>query len=109
MADSQGLTLYFRAVARRNGVATATTAPACVTATCMGADWKAVLADNGAQSMGNWTVIANQDGTRQWAFKGKRLYTSVYDGEADDLRGRRHGGDRAWRAMTRSGDCPDLC
>jgi predicted lipoprotein with Yx(FWY)xxD motif len=75
----------------------------------MGNAWKAVLADDGAKPMGNWTIIPNQDGTRQWAYKGKRLYTSTFDSVAGDLKGHRHGDDRAWRVMTRRGDCPDLC
>ena len=112
LADSHGLTLYAKGVTRRAAVSSAPVTappPACVTATCMGSAWKAVLADDGAKPTGNWTVIANQDGTRQWAHKGRRLYTSTFDNEAGELRGSRHGGDRSWRVMTRGWDCPGLC
>lgn len=48
-----------------------------------------------APAMGDWTPIARADGSRQWAFKGKPLYTY-----ADDERRRDLGGQEAphWKA-----------
>ena len=41
--------------------------------------WHPIQAAPGAQSSGYWDVVAREDGTRQWAYKGYPLYT--YDGD----------------------------
>ncbi len=50
-------------------------------------DWPPVLADEGAQDIGNWTVMDREDGTKQWAYNGYPLYTSVLDEQPGDVRG----------------------
>jgi predicted lipoprotein with Yx(FWY)xxD motif len=42
---------------------------ACATA------WPPLAADAGAANDGEWTVITRDDGSKQWAYKGKPLYT----------------------------------
>lgn len=43
------------------------------------AAWPAVVAPAGAKPVGKWTVIARADGTGQWAYDGKPVYTFVRD------------------------------
>jgi predicted lipoprotein with Yx(FWY)xxD motif len=42
-------------------------------------DWKPVTAPETAQSQDEWTVIERSPGIRQWAFRGKPLYTFIAD------------------------------
>jgi len=58
--------------------------------------WKPVTGDEGAQEVGDWTVVERRDGARQWAYQEQPLYTSVKDQEPGDVLGgtrRRFGGD----------------
>jgi len=58
--------------------------------------WPPVLAPDDAEPVGKWSVIARNDGTRQWAYDGQPLYTSILDRQAGDVRGgtkMRSGGD----------------
>jgi len=41
--------------------------------------WPPVLAPSDAVTTGDWTVIARSDGGRQWALKGKPVYTRFHD------------------------------
>jgi predicted lipoprotein with Yx(FWY)xxD motif len=45
----------------------------CVTA------WPPMMAAGDAKDMGDWTVITRDDGAKQWAYKGKPLYTFAKD------------------------------
>ncbi|TWC14551.1 MULTISPECIES: hypothetical protein [unclassified Pseudomonas] len=60
-------------------------------------NWPPLMADKNAKSMGKWTVIKREDGSMQWAYNGKPLYTFIKDkapGEAtgDGLK------NGAWKA-----------
>jgi predicted lipoprotein with Yx(FWY)xxD motif len=46
--------------------------------------WPPLAAPAGAKPSGDWTVINREDGTAQWAYKSKPLYTFAADkaGEA---------------------------
>jgi predicted lipoprotein with Yx(FWY)xxD motif len=44
-----------------------------------------VVGDGGAA--GDWTIIVRDDGTKQWAFKGKPLYTWSKDAKPGDKTG----------------------
>ena len=48
---------------------------------CDGA-WTPVYAPPNAVSKGLWTVIVRDDGSRQWAYKGRPLYTLYHDDPA---------------------------
>jgi predicted lipoprotein with Yx(FWY)xxD motif len=37
--------------------------------------WPPVIASSKARPIGDWTIIARADSSRQWAYKGKPLYT----------------------------------
>ena len=45
------------------------------------------LVEDGAEAAGDYTVILRDDGTRQWAYKGRPLYRFVYDEKPQDQRG----------------------
>jgi predicted lipoprotein with Yx(FWY)xxD motif len=59
---------------------------ACTDDQCVKA-WPAMVAPADAQGFGDWSVIARDDGSKQWAFKGKPLYTFVKDTAAADFNG----------------------
>jgi predicted lipoprotein with Yx(FWY)xxD motif len=60
-------------------------------------DWSPVLAPDDAKQIGSWSVI-NNDGKKQWAYKGLPLYTNKRD-RPGDLFGLR--GDRRFHAIKR--------
>jgi predicted lipoprotein with Yx(FWY)xxD motif len=41
----------------------------------------------GASASGDWTVLTRDDGTQQWAYKGKPLYTWSKDAKPGDATG----------------------
>lgn len=41
--------------------------------------WPAVVAPAGAKPVGKWTTITRADGTSQWAYDGKPVYTFIRD------------------------------
>ena len=42
-------------------------------------DWPPLVAPAGAQPMGDWTIIIRDDGSRQWAYRDKPIYTYAND------------------------------
>ena len=58
--------------------------------TCEGAcldQWSPYLGGALSQPRGEWTLVTRNDGTRQWAFRGKPLYTFNADRKAGDTKG----------------------
>lgn len=49
--------------------------------------WPPVQAADDAKPVGSWTIIKRDDGTRQWAYDDKPLYTSVLDRAPGDVLG----------------------
>jgi predicted lipoprotein with Yx(FWY)xxD motif len=49
--------------------------------------WPALLATDGAQPHGDWTLITRREGTRQWAYKGQPLYTWYQDSKPGETTG----------------------
>ncbi len=49
-------------------------------------NWPPLMAST-ATGSGDWTVIARDDGAKQWAFRGKPLYTFVKDTKPGDVVG----------------------
>ncbi len=45
---------------------------------CIGV-WSPVVAGGISKPMGDWTIIARDDGRKQWAYKGRPLYTFFTD------------------------------
>ncbi|NLH79490.1 MAG: hypothetical protein GX458_01425 [Phyllobacteriaceae bacterium] len=50
-------------------------------------NWPPLMAGADAKAMGEWTVITRDDGSKQWAYKGKPLYAWVKDGKPGDTTG----------------------
>ena len=69
-ANAKGMTLY---------TSDADTAGKSVCNDVCAKDWLPALAPDKAKVFGPWSVITRDDKTKQWAYKGKPLYTSVKD------------------------------
>lgn len=67
---AKGASLYFYA---RDPVGESACTGRCITA------WPALAAPAEAQAEGDWAPITRPDGGKQWAFKGKPLYTFARD------------------------------
>ena len=50
-------------------------------------NWPPLVAAEGDKASGDWSVIVRDDGRRQWAFKGKPVYTWVKDQNPGDTTG----------------------
>ncbi len=79
-ADGNGKTLYTFDKDTTPGKS------ACTTDECVKA-WPAMTAAADAKPFGQWTVITRDDGSKQWALKGKPLYTFVKDAKIGDNTG----------------------
>ncbi len=51
------------------------------------ANWPALKAEASDQDSGGYTIITRDDGSRQWAYKNKPLYTFVKDQKPGDTTG----------------------
>jgi predicted lipoprotein with Yx(FWY)xxD motif len=51
------------------------------------ANWPALKAEATDQAGDDYTVITRDDGSKQWAYKGKPLYTFAKDKKAGDITG----------------------
>lgn len=60
-------------------------------------NWPPLLAAADAQPSGDYTIITRNDGTRQWAYKGKPLYLWIKDTKPGDRTG--DGVNNAWRLV----------
>jgi predicted lipoprotein with Yx(FWY)xxD motif len=54
-------------------------------------NWPALTAPADAKPMGDWTIITRDDGSKQWAYKGKPLYTFKNDMKKGDAIGNGRG------------------
>lgn len=57
-------------------------------------NWPALTAAAAATASGDWSVVTRDDGSRQWAYKGKPVYFWVKDQKAGDRTG--DGVNGAW-------------
>lgn len=62
-------------------------------------NWPPLIAAAGAKSAGDYSIIAREDGRRQWAYDGKPLYLSTKDAKAGDRAG--DGFENLWRVAKR--------
>lgn len=88
--DSDGMTLY---------VFDGDTTPgksACNGMCAM--NWPPCAAPDNATPVGDWTIVTRDDGSKQWAYKGKPLYTFHRDHAPGDARGDNMGpnGTHVW-------------
>lgn len=50
-------------------------------------NWPPLMAAGGEKAEGKWTQVKRDDGSLQWAYDGKPLYTFVKDKKAGDMTG----------------------
>ena len=50
-------------------------------------NWPPLMASASDQPSGDWAVVVRDDGSRQWAYKGKPLYQWVKDQKPGDTTG----------------------
>ncbi|MEQ8206880.1 MAG: hypothetical protein RIA65_11935 [Woeseia sp.] len=60
--------------------------------------WPPVLAAEGAEPIGDWTLVERSDGSSQWSYDGYPMYVSILDQQKGDV----HGGTK----IERGGDAP---
>lgn len=58
-------------------------------------NWPPLAAAADAKPSGDWTVVTRDDGSKQWAYKGKPLYAWSKDAKPGDTTG--DGFNGAWR------------
>lgn len=90
LADAKGMTLY---TSGRDMEGKSTCNGQCAM------NWPALAATTDAKSMGDWTIVTRDDGSKQWAYKGKPLYTFVKDAKAGDTAGEGMGNNN-WHVAT---------
>ena len=86
LADSKGMTLY-------TFDKDATPGKSACNGQCA-QNWPPLAAKAAAKPMGDWTVVTRDDGSKQWAYKGKPLYTWVKDSKPGDTSG--EGVNNVW-------------
>jgi predicted lipoprotein with Yx(FWY)xxD motif len=59
---------------------------------CIQANWKPVLAEGNAKTVGNWRPVSASGGTQQWSYKGGLVYTFIHDRRPGDTFGDKFGG-----------------
>ena len=80
LADSAGMTLYtFDKDVADSGKSV-----------CNGpcaANWPPLMAQDSDKASGDYSILTRDDGKKQWAYKGKPLYTWIKDKNAGDKSG----------------------
>ncbi len=69
--------------------------------TCNGTcaqNWPPLTAAADAKASGDWSVLKRDDGSMQWAYKGKPLYTWIKDTKAGEVTG--DGVNQVWHVAT---------
>ncbi len=90
LTDADGMTLYaFDGDARRDG-------QICASGADCAAKWRPLEAPALAFAIGDFTVVARADGSKQWAYKKHPLY--LYGGDALPGDARGVGVDKRWNA-----------
>ncbi|HXX51889.1 MAG TPA: hypothetical protein VEI98_11480 [Xanthobacteraceae bacterium] len=78
LTNSVGMTLYV--FDKDSGGKSACNGP------CAG-NWPPLIAAAGAMPMADYTIIPRDDGSKQWAYKGRPLYTWKNDAKPGDITG----------------------
>jgi len=78
LTDQKGMTLYV--FDKDAGGKSACNGPCAV-------NWPPLTAGGDAKADGAYTVITRDDGSKQWAYKGKPLYTWAKDAKPGDITG----------------------
>lgn len=90
LTDQKGMTLY---VFDKDSGGKSACNGQCAT------NWPPLMASAEAKPAGDYTVIARDDGSKQWAHKGKPLYTWKNDKKAGDIGGN-GAANNSWHIAT---------
>jgi|SRR5579864_909043 len=61
-------------------------------------NWPPLMAEGSASASGDYAVVARDDGSKQWAYKGKPLYLWIKDQKPGDKTG--DGVNNVWHVAT---------
>lgn len=89
LTDSKGMTLY---TFDKDSAGMSACKGGCAT------NWPPLMADSGAMAKGDYSVITRDDGSKQWAYKGKPLYLWIKDKAKGDMTG--DGFNGVWHVAT---------
>lgn len=78
LVDPKGMTLY---VFDKDAAGKSNCSGQCAT------NWPPLAAAADAKASGDWTVMTRDDGSKQWAYKGKPVYGWVKDSKPGDTTG----------------------
>jgi predicted lipoprotein with Yx(FWY)xxD motif len=87
LADAKGMTLY---TFEKDAAGKSACSGNCAK------NWPPLAAAADAKPMGDWTIITRDDGSRQWAYKGKPLYGWFKDTKPGETTGDGVG-NGAWK------------
>lgn len=92
LVSSAGMTLYtFDKDAAGSGKS-ACNGPCAV-------NWPPLMASDADRLSGDWSIVTRDDGSKQWAYKGKPLYRWIKDQKPGDKTG--DGVLKVWHTATR--------
>jgi predicted lipoprotein with Yx(FWY)xxD motif len=57
-------------------------------------NWPPLMVSAGETAAENWAIVIRDDSSRQWAYKGKPLYTWIKDAKPGDMTG--DGFNKVW-------------
>ena len=80
LTNAAGLSLYTYDKDIANSAKSACSGPCA-------ANWPPLLAQDGDQASGDYSIVMRDDGSKQWAFKGKPLYQWSKDQKPGDKNG----------------------
>jgi predicted lipoprotein with Yx(FWY)xxD motif len=80
MTDAKGMTLYVFDKDAAGSGKSACNGPCA-------ALWPPLMATGDAKPAGDWSVVTRDDGSKQWAYKGKPVYLWTKDAKAGDKTG----------------------
>ena len=61
------------------------------------ANWPPLMAGGDAKASGDWSIVARDDGSKQWAYKGKPVYLWAKDAKPGDKTG--DGFNSVWHVV----------
>ena len=78
LVDAKGMTLY---IFDKDSAGKSACNGTCAT------NWPPLMVAAGANASGDWSIVTRDDGSKQWAYKTKPLYTWVKDMKPGDVTG----------------------
>ena len=78
LVDAKGMTLY---IFDKDSAGKSACNGSCAS------NWPPLMVAAGASASGDWSIVTRDDGSKQWAYKTKPLYTWVKDTKPGDVTG----------------------